>query len=137
MNSKLNLPLIQGLATLVLGLSLVSNVYAQPALPSPGGGSTNNTPIDWDTIQAQLRAQFTNNFAPWLHPNGFTEEGLPGTFSLTSWQAGGVDAFTVVGASFRANAGSSGDGGHELGSIRWVAIDDDERERHSGHNGRC
>jgi hypothetical protein len=67
-----------------------ASIAKSPPNPPDGGGSTNNTPIDWEAIQAQLRTQFTNDFAPWLHPNEMTEEGLALSASFAAWQSGGA-----------------------------------------------
>lgn len=82
-----------------MALALASASFAQPTLPPGDGGSTNNTPIDWDAIQAQLRQQFTNNFASWLHPNALTGEGLATSASFASWQSGGVQQLLSLGRS--------------------------------------
>ena len=88
----------------VLALGLVSNAYAQITPPE----DTNNYPpptqeeleAAYQAWLASLNAEYTNNFAPWIHGNEMTEYGSPQSASFSSWQDGGVPALLQMGESY-------------------------------------
>ena len=99
-----------GIGTAIIALALANASFAEPPLPSGDGGSTNNAPIDWDAIQAQLRQQFTNNFPSWLHPNALTGEGLANMCQLCQSAKRWCPTVAVVEAVPRQHTGGTGTG---------------------------
>lgn len=88
--------------TTLVALSLTSNLYAQPVLP-PGGTNAPPTPEELEAARqawlVKLNAEYTNNFAPWIHPTQMSEFGLPISTSFSSWQSEGVTGLLSLGTA--------------------------------------
>lgn len=88
--------------TTLVALSLTSNLYAQiPPFPDPGDPGDPPTQEELEAAYqawlAALQAEFTNNFAPWLHGNEVDQSGSPQSSSFSAWQSDGVGKLLTLG----------------------------------------